>query len=212
MPELPDKNETKSRIVDAALTALQRKGLPVLSYDAVADEVGLTRQAVRYHFPDAESLMLAVCDRLAESYRSALVENASRLDGPRRLEMFLDFYFNLLDGARKPADDAAYDAMMSLATRSRSIRSNLREQYTTLGQVMCNEFRVSHPHLSAQAADELSYLFVCLMYGHWKMVATLGVSDDHNRLTRAAMDRLIRSYSQTGAAEGSISRVWSAQR
>jgi hypothetical protein len=34
------------------------------------------------------------------------------------------------------------------------------------------------------------------MYGHWKMVATLGFSEDYNRVTREAVDRLIASYVQ----------------
>lgn len=111
------KADTKARIVAATVAALQRGGLPPLSYDAVAQEAGMTRQAVRYHFPDHEALMVATCDRLADAYRAALIENAARLQGPHRLDMFLDFYFDLLDGTPKPRDDAAYDAMMSLATR-----------------------------------------------------------------------------------------------
>ena len=205
---MADKADTKRRIIDATVAALQRHGLAPLSYDAIADEANLTRQAVRYHFPDAEALMVAACDRLADAYRAALIENASRLEGPLRLDMFLDFYFNLLDGTPKPRDDAAYDAMMSLATGSRAVRGNLRGQYTLLGQVMCHEFRVSHPQLGFRCAEELSYLFVCLMYGHWKMVATLGVSEAHNRVTRSAMDRLIRSYCNNAAAEGQIVPVW----
>ena len=59
---------------------------------------------------------VAACDRLADAYRAALIDNAAPLDGPHRLDTFLDFYFNLLDGTRKPRDDVAYDAMMSLAT------------------------------------------------------------------------------------------------
>ena len=209
MPNQSDKTATKLRIVDAAIKALRSKGLPPLSYDVVAGELGLTRQAVRYHFPETEDLMLAVCDRLAEAYRSALIRNASRLQGARRVDVFLDFYFNFLDGTPKPADDAAYDAMLSLAAGSEAVRANLREQYTLLGQVMAQEFEVAYPDLGAQAAEELSYLFVCLMYGHWKMVATLGVSDAHNRLTRAAVDRLIRSYCGDGPRNGDALRVWS---
>ena len=40
------------------------------------------------------------------------------------------------------------------------------------------------------------------------MVATLGVSEAHNGVTRAAMDRLIRSYCNNAAAEGQIVPVW----
>ncbi|MFN3261933.1 MAG: TetR/AcrR family transcriptional regulator [Pikeienuella sp.] len=208
---MKQSGDTKSMIVSAAIDVIQRSGLPPVSYDAIAGAAGLTRQSVRYHFPDADTLMLAVCDRLAEAYRQALIDNAARLDGPRRLEMFLDFYFDLLEGSPKPADDAVYDAMMSLATGSEPVRANLRSQYTLLGQVISHEFRLAHPALSLRSADELSFLFVSLMYGHWKMVASLGISDKHNRLTRSAIDRLIRSYCETGPVEGVVSQVWAAE-
>lgn len=207
--ELLDKGDTKTAIVDAAISALEKRGLPLLSYDAIAEEAGVTRQAVRYHFADPEALMLAICDRLADAYRNALIVNAARLQGPNRLEVFLDFYFNLLDGTLKPEDDAAYDAMMSLARGSSAVRRNLATQYRTVGDVMCHEFRVSHPELGHRSAEELSYLFVCLMYGHWKMVASLGISASHNRIARAAIDRLIRSYCSVGAREDGEEKVWS---
>lgn len=100
------EGDTKARIVSGALKGLQRHGLPPLSYDVIANEALATRQLVRYHFPDPDALMVAVCDRLAAGYRQLLVENAARLEGPVRLDMFLDFYFDLLDGVTKPATTA----------------------------------------------------------------------------------------------------------
>lgn len=166
MNKINEKGNTRSAIVDAAILALDKHGLPLLTYDAIADEAGVTRQAVRYHFSDPEALMVSVCDRLAEVYRNLLIANAAKLEGSDRLNVFLDFYFNLLDGTPKPADDAVYDAMMSLARGSDAVRENLATQYRTLGEVMSHEFRVSHPDLDQRSAEELSYLFVCLMYGH----------------------------------------------
>jgi AcrR family transcriptional regulator len=189
-----EKNRTKDRIVDGTLRALQKHGLPPISYDLIAMETDLSRQLIRYHYPNADDLMVAVCDRLAQVYRHLLVTHASSLEGPGRLEMFLDFYFDLLDGTPKPRDDRAYDAMMSLGASSSAVRENLRGQYTLLGQVISHEIHTAHPTMPARAADEVAYIFVCLMYGHWKMVASLGVSEAHNRVSRGAMDRLIRSY------------------
>lgn len=203
-----DATDKRAQIIDAAFSALMKSGLPPLSFDAVAAEAGMSRQLVRYYFDNAEDLMMELCDRLADTYRQALVDNATRLEGPDRLAMFLNFYFDLLDGAPKPKDDQAYDAMMSLATGAPRIRDHLRGQYTLLGQVLAHEFKVAHPSLSLRSCEELSYLFVCLMYGHWKMVATLGCSTDHNRITRNAMDRLIRDYIGMGDQSSSTSRVW----
>jgi hypothetical protein len=35
---------------------------------------------------------------------------------------------------------------------------------------------------------------VSLMYGHWKMLATLGFSENWNRVSRETMDRLVGFY------------------
>lgn len=204
----PESKNTKDRILDSTLLALQKHGLPPISYDLIAAESGVSRQLVRYHYPEPDDLMVAVCDRLAGVYRQLLVTNAARLDGPGRLEMFFDFYFDLLDGAAKPCDDRIYDAMMSLSASSGAVRENLRGQYTLLGQVISHEINTAHPAMPARATEELAYIFVCLMYGHWKMVASLGISEAHNKVSRAAMDRLIRSYADAGDALEDVGPIW----
>ncbi len=128
-------------------------------------------------------------------------------EGSDRLTTFFDFYFDLLEENRKPRDDQVYDALIALSVRSDRIKTTLRTQYSLLGQVLSHELQLEYPQLGSQGADELSYLFVCLMYGHWKMVASLGASEDHRHVTRAAVDRLLASY--LAAPEPvSTTRVW----
>ncbi|MAY87443.1 MAG: TetR family transcriptional regulator [Pseudooceanicola sp.] len=198
----------REQIIQGAYDTLRKNGLPHLSYDSIAAETGLTRQLIRYHFSSHEDLMLEVCDLVAAVYREALISTAGQLKGPARVDAFLDFYFDLLDAKRKPRDDQVYDAMLSLATKSRPIRENLANQYRLVGQVLSHEFSVQFPDLTAQAAEELSFLFVSLMYGHWKMVASLGFSEDHRHITRQAIDRLIRSYCDMPPEPGTKRVLW----
>lgn len=190
----------KHQIVLGAFEALRKSGLPNLSYDAVAHEAGMTRQLVRYHFERHEDLMIAVCDYLASLYREALVSTAGKLNGSARVDAFLDFYFDFLDNTPKPRDDQIYDAMLCMAARSEPIKHQLQGQYKMIGQVLSQEFEVQYSELDAASAEELSYLFVCLMYGHWKMVASLGFAEKHRHISRQAMDRLIRSYREQATA------------
>lgn len=201
----PDRRQ---QIVQGAFAALLENGLPHISYDQIAEASGTTRQLVRYHFPDPEQLMLDVCDLLAQGYREALVSLAGQMQGASRVEVFLDFYFDLLDGTAKPRDDQVYDAIMSLSAASLPLKENLRGQYRLVGQVLGHEFAVQYPELDQQSAEELSYLFVSLMYGHWKMVSSLGYAEDHRKVSRAAMDRLIRSYCDTGSHTPDV-KIWS---
>ena len=172
-----DTGNRKDQAIRGAFEALKEYGLGKLSFEHVAEKSGMSRQLVRHHFPDQDSLMLAVCDYLAQLYREPLIATASALDGSRRITAFLDFYFDLLADTPKPRDDQVYDAMMAAAAQSEPIKAALANQYGLLGQVLSHEFIVQHPQLGQQSANELSFLFVSLMYGHWKMVASLGFSE-----------------------------------
>ncbi|WP_439533389.1 TetR/AcrR family transcriptional regulator [Polymorphobacter sp.] len=186
----------KPEIVQAAIKTIAAQGVPTPSYDDIAREAGMSRQLIRHYFPDPEALMVAVCDALAASYRECLARGIIAGNTTTRISTFFDFYFNFLapQGLRKPVDDAVYDAMFALAAGSEAVRKNLREQYDLLHHVIAHEVQIAHPALHQKACSEIGFLFVSLMYGHWKMVATLGLSEDYNRVSRQALDRLIDSY------------------
>ncbi len=186
----------KPEILRAAFQAINEHGLPTPSYDTIAEAGGISRQLIRHYFPDPEELMLALCDMLAAAYRDRMMQGIVAAASPQRLDLFLDFYFGFLEGQglAKPADDAVYDAMMALAAGSDRIRRTLHDQYSLLRHTIAHEVQISHPSLPQSACREIAYLFVTLMYGHWKMVASLGFSPDHNRIARQAIDRIIVSY------------------
>ena len=196
----------KEAIVDAAFAALMADGLPHLSYDRIAREAGVTRQLVRYHFPDPETLMLTLCDHLAAVYRETLIGEIAGCAAEARLDAFLDFYFDLIAGTPKPRDDRAYDALMSLSAGSDRIRRALRGQYTLLGQVVAHEVKQKHPSIPLPACEEIAYQFVIVMYGHWKMVATLGLHPSHNRVARDALRRIIASHVEDPSVQADVAR------
>ncbi len=188
----------KPEIVQAAIRTIGKYGLPMISYDQIARETDMSRQLIRHYFPDTEVLMVAVCDALAAAYRECLTQGILKANSAKRLPMFLDFYFNFLagEGLAKPADDAVYDAMFCLAAGSEAVRNNLFGQYSMLHHTIAHEVQISNAGLPQSACREVAYLFVVIMYGHWKMVATLGFSESYNRVSREALDRLIESYVQ----------------
>lgn len=200
--------DRRQEILIGAFTALMKNGLPALSFETIAEEAGLSRQLVRYHFNDNEALMIALCDLLAARYRDMLITGVMKAEGSKRLEIFLDYYFDMLDDMPKPRDDQAYDALMSLSARYPKIKENLRNGYGLLGQVVSHEIELQYPSLGSQASQELSYLFVALMYGHWKMVASLGLAEDHKLVTRKAIDRLILSYRLDEIEKGPEVPIW----
>ena len=186
--------DKKTQIMLAAATLLTQKGLQTLSFEAVAAEAGLSRQLVRYYYSDLDTLMVDLCDHLGNAYREILVAGVVNVGQVERLNFFLDFFFDLADGHPMPDNLEAYDALVAYAVTSARFRERLCGQYKTLGQVVAHELAIAYPELSGSACEELSFLFVSMMHSHWSFVASLGHSREHSRLTRNAIDRLIRSY------------------
>jgi AcrR family transcriptional regulator len=200
--------DQKTNILNAAFRALKQYGLPHLSYDTIAKEADLSRQVVRYHFKDADTLMVALSEHLAAGYRESLVSVVMQAKGEQRLNLFIDYFLNIRPDFTKPEDDRVFDALFALTTGSQPVRTALQAQYTLLGQVLTHEFMLQYPHLPATAAEELSFLFISIMEGHWKMVATLGFSEDHKHVTRQAMERLIESYTNNHEPSGPLDTIW----
>lgn len=188
------EDDKRDAIVRSALGLLMRGGPAALTFERLGAASGMSRQLVRYYFPDLEALMIALCDHLAGLYRTELVNGVAKVENKDRLNFFFDFYFGLMDDRPKPKDDQAYDALFAFAAGHEPLRERLAAQYGLLGQVVSHEIQVSYPEISGRCAQELSFLFVCLMYGHWKMVASLGHAEEHGALSREAMIRLIESY------------------
>lgn len=209
---MPDQDvDARKRIAADVTRHLANTGAPLPSVGQLADGTAVSRQLVRYYFDEPSDLLLAACDQLAEAYRMALVHGVAGLEGQARLSLILDFYFDLIDTNPKPRDDLAYDAMFAYAGGSPKVRTALREQYTLLGQLLALEIKIVHPHLTLDLCAEISYLFTCLMYGHWKMVATLGLAEDHKRITRQAVDRIIQLYAQESSRPKDWPRPWQTE-
>lgn len=72
---------TADRILDAALGAFGTRGFEATSLDAVAGELGVTKQTVLYWFPSKVALLEAVIERSADELRRAL-DHGLALAGP----------------------------------------------------------------------------------------------------------------------------------
>lgn len=95
-------SDTPERIVAAALDAFGRHGVDGTSLDAVARDLGVTKQTILYWFPSKEALLDAVVDFSAdEVQRRVLVALQHAPDGFARVEAIVRTAFRL--AARHPS-------------------------------------------------------------------------------------------------------------
>lgn len=198
----------KIQILNAAAKLMSNRGIQGFSFENVADEAGLSRQLVRYYYSDLDTLIVDLCDHLANIYREMLVAGIVEVGEVGRLAFFLDFFFDLAEGHPMPINLEAYDAMIAYSVGSEALRDRMCDQYKTLGQVIVHELAIAYPELNGSACEELSFMFVSMMHAHWSFVASLGYSRQHSRLARKAIERLIESYVRDAPTAPLIERPW----
>ena len=81
---------TAAQILDAAETLIQTRSYSAFSYQDIADELGIRKASIHYHFATKADLGVAVVDRYAERFGSALA--ALGQDQSRSSAQLLDFY------------------------------------------------------------------------------------------------------------------------
>lgn len=75
--------ETKEKIVNAAVRVFAEKGFTGASLSDIATEAGVTRGAIYWHFKNKEALFEELLQRI-DSYHVHLVESSRTEDGPLR--------------------------------------------------------------------------------------------------------------------------------
>lgn len=83
----------RTEILDAARTIVQRDGVRLLTYDSLAQETGLTKGGILYHFPSREELVLGLHASVAQRWEAAMEEAAGapreELDADQRLRAYI---------------------------------------------------------------------------------------------------------------------------
>jgi len=72
------RENNRKKILDAAVRVVQRDGVNRLTLEAVAEETGVTRGGMTYHFRDRAALSLALQEHLASSWEESLTRAAGK--------------------------------------------------------------------------------------------------------------------------------------
>jgi TetR/AcrR family transcriptional repressor of nem operon len=92
---------TASRIIDSAERLVQRRGFNGFSYADVADELGITKAALHYHFPGKAELGEALMERYAARFAAALQDVARReADAHAKLRAYARLYADVFQDER----------------------------------------------------------------------------------------------------------------
>lgn len=119
-------------IVDAAVRVIARQGYARTSLMDIANEVGMSKGAVHYHFPTKEALMAQVlqtaCDAVATRTRGAWIESGNPGDALRSsMRELWAVRAQLSDEAKVVAD------LLAQSLHDHTLRAPLAEYYRFAG-------------------------------------------------------------------------------
>lgn len=117
------RQSKRTEILEAGSRVVQREGVTALTYESVAQEAGVTKGGLLYHFPSREALLLALHEHVAGQWEAAMeadaggtaaeVDAGSRFlayarlhDTPARAELLL-----MLEASEDQAASAVWEAV-----------------------------------------------------------------------------------------------------
>jgi TetR/AcrR family transcriptional regulator, transcriptional repressor for nem operon len=84
------RSETAEQILDLAEMLIQTRGYSAFSYQDIAEQLGIRKASIHYHFPSKADLGAAVIDRYVARFGAAL--SAIAADRSQSSMTMLDFY------------------------------------------------------------------------------------------------------------------------
>lgn len=146
------KANPRERILTSAMAVFAARGVGASSIQDVADEAGISKQALMHHFPTKEALRAGVYELLAQGLRQQLPEAAAEL-----VSRSHDRYFNLLEVVLRRSGDHQQFArflIFELLERPDAVLEWLRDEaapWLGLIQGVIEQSKGAHTAIDAEA-------------------------------------------------------------
>lgn len=192
MPQT-DSEFQREEIIEASYRAMKKYGLSTVSYDLIAEEAGCSRKLIRHYFPDSEDLMVAIVETVFEQFYGLVMGNIANQSITHRLDTYIGFFLEQASGEDSPPS-TAIDSLFALTQGSEAVRKAMANAHQIMVDIFATELLMDYPELDMTTRSEIGYLFVCLSTGYWRMLSSLGFSDEYSASARVAMEKIIGSY------------------
>ncbi|GAA3434818.1 TetR/AcrR family transcriptional regulator [Kutzneria kofuensis] len=103
---------TRAGIQDAALALFAGRGYDATSLQDIADELGLTKAAVYYHFPSKLELLQSICEPVYARVSAIIDDAAAQTSRQRRIDAVADGFADLTVSRRATISVLAADPVM----------------------------------------------------------------------------------------------------
>jgi AcrR family transcriptional regulator len=119
---------TRAGIQAAALALFAARGYDASSLQDIADELGLTKAAVYYHFPSKLELLQSICEPVYEGVAAIIARTAEQSSRSRRIEVLAEGFADLTVSRRSTISVLAADPVTHGRMKAASKLNGLLDQ------------------------------------------------------------------------------------
>lgn len=121
-------SETRELIFEACSRILRREGLANLTLESVAEEVGLSKGGLLYHFPNKESLIEALFEYHNQKFETRLIELAEK-EGDDAGAWLRAYAKASIEQITDPGNASLYASLFAAEERYSSAHALMRQKY-----------------------------------------------------------------------------------
>ncbi len=100
-------NDTRSQILDTAQDILQRQSISGVSFQDLADRIGIKKGSMYYHFKSKDDLSIAILERASEDMSQALQRGHSKT-ASAQLHYFIGIFRSFMGQCEKICPGGAF--------------------------------------------------------------------------------------------------------
>ncbi len=126
-----DPQNTRERILDAALNIFSKKGYHDTRLDEIVDESSTSKGAIYFHFPNKERLFIALVDQFADLLERRVTEAIQPATGMGRVRLALETVIDTFGKYRRPAKILLVQAV-GLGTIFEEKRNEVNDRFARL--------------------------------------------------------------------------------
>lgn len=157
---------TADNILDVAQDLLQTRGYNGISYQDIADAVGIRKASIHYHFATKAALGAALVKRYRARWNTFLqeIDRSTGDDAWARLDRYLDPFRQTVQAGDRACLCGVLGA--EFGSLSRPVQSQVREFFKEnerwLTRLLVEGRRTGQFHFGGDAASEAGVFFACL--------------------------------------------------
>ena len=178
MPRTRATDDTKQKIIDAALETLQTEGIAGASARAIGRHGGFNQALIFYYFGSLHDLFLAAVDELS---RRRVERYRAHIDGVTTLAELVSIAAQLHREDREEGHIGVLAQMLAGATTTPELRAPLRERFEPWTELVEGAIRrvvAGTPYEAVVPAGDLAFVVTSLFMG---IELTMTLEEDEAR-------------------------------